>query len=108
MPRPVLPEETWRTSLSALFDGEEPTVALDDLLDHLSHCPACSQWLDGAARVNDAVRTLPVIQPSLGESVVNRVDVTLCGCRTGQQCLCSDCQCGPGCTCHSPEAVTAP
>lgn len=107
MPHPVLPEQTWRTALSALFDGEEPTVAVDDLLEHLSECAACSAWLDDAARVNDGVRRLPVLQPALGESVVNQVDVTLCGCRTGDPCVCADCQCGPHCTCHLPAEATA-
>jgi len=64
---------------------------------------------DHATIVNTGIRSLPLIQPALGESVVNRVDVKLCACRTGGACLCTDCQCGPGCTCHQPtqSSVTA-
>jgi len=93
-------EDTWRTALSALLDGEEPMVAMGDLMQHLSECASCSTWLDHATVVNTGIRSLPVIQPALGESVVNRVDVKLCACRTGGACLCTDCQCGSGCTCH--------
>ena len=95
-------EDTWRAALSALLDGEEPVVAMGDLMQHLSECASCSAWLDHAAVVNTGLRSLPMIQPALGESVVNRVDVKLCACRTGGACLCTDCQCGPGCTCHQP------
>jgi len=95
-------EETWRAALSALLDGEEPPVAVGDLMRHLSGCASCSAWLDHATAVNTGLRQLPMIQPVLGASVVNRVDVALCACRSGEPCLCSDCQCGPGCTCHRP------
>lgn len=97
-------EDTWRAALSALLDGEEPPVRVGELMQHLSGCASCSAWLDQAAVVTTGLRQLPVIQPTLGESVVNSVDVRLCACRTGGVCLCSDCQCGPGCTCHQPEA----
>jgi hypothetical protein len=102
-------EDTWRAALSALLDGEEPVVAMADLMQHLSECASCSTWLDHATIVNTGIRSLPLIQPALGESVVNRVDVKLCACRTGGACLCTDCQCGPGCTCHQPtqSSVTA-
>ena len=102
-------EDTWRTALSALMDGEEPLVAMGDLMQHLSECASCATFLDHAAVVNKGIRSLPVVQPALGESIVNRVDVSLCACRTGGACLCSDCQCGPGCTCHqpTPSSVTA-
>ena len=94
--------------MSALLDGEEPLVAMGDLIQHLSECATCSTWLDHASVVNTGIRRLPVIQPALGESVVNRVDVTLCACRTGGACLCADCECGPGCTCHqqTPSSVS--
>ena len=105
---PVDPgEQMWRTALSALFDGEEPVVAVGDLLQHLSACASCAAWLDDAAQVNADVRRTLVEQPALGETVVNRVDVTLCGCRTGEACLCADCQCGPDCTCRQPLSLSA-
>ena len=99
-------EDTWRAALSALLDGEEPSVAVADLMQHLSECASCGTWLDRAAVVNTDIRSLPVVQPALGESVVNRIDVTLCACRTGGACLCTDCQCGPGCTCHQPTPLS--
>ncbi len=66
---------------------------------HLSRCPGCSTWLDSAARVNAGIRELPVVRPAQGEQVVDRVDVCLCACVTGGRCFCSNCQCGPTCTC---------
>ena len=93
-------EEAWRAAVSALLDGEEPAVDVAELMAHLDACPACSVWLDGAAEVNTRLRRLPVVEPKLGDDVVNRVDVHLCACRTGGPCRCHDCQCGPGCTCH--------
>jgi hypothetical protein len=95
-------EDTWRAALSALLDGEEPRVEVADLMQHLSECASCSAWLDHAAVVNTSLRSLPMIERALGESVVNRVAVSLCACRTGGTCLCTDCQCGPDCTCHAP------
>lgn len=89
--------------MSALLDGEDPPVAIGDLMQHLSDCASCSAWLEQAAVVSSGLRSLPVVQPALGESIVNRVDVTLCACRTGGLCLCTDCQCGPGCTCANRE-----
>lgn len=99
-------EDTWRAALSALLDGEESPIAVGDLMQHLSECTSCSAWLDNATVVNTGLRTLPMIQPTLGERIVNSVDVSLCACRTGGACLCSDCQCGPSCTCHQPEPST--
>ncbi len=96
-------EDTWRAALSALLDGEDPPIAVADLMQHLSECVSCSAWLNQATVVNAGLKRLPMIQPALGESVVNVVDVTLCACRTGGDCLCSDCRCGPGCTCHRPR-----
>lgn len=104
---PQRTEEQWRTALSALLDGEEPSVDVTELMVHLSQCPACSSWLDHAAEVNSGLRTLPLVQPPLGERVVNRVDVQLCGCHTGGECHCADCQCGPSCTCHSPAGAAS-
>ncbi|QLQ16086.1 MAG: zf-HC2 domain-containing protein [Micropruina sp.] len=98
-------EDEWRAALSALLDGEEPAVEVSDLMVHLGECAECSTWLDHAAEVNSGLRTLPIVQPPLGERVVNRVDVQLCGCHIGQACLCADCQCGPWCTCHSPAGA---
>ena len=102
MDRAERAEDTWRAALSALLDGEEPPIPVGDLMQHLAECAPCSAWLDQATVVNNGLRNLPMIQPALGESVVNSVDVSLCACRTGGDCLCSDCQCGPGCTCHEP------
>lgn len=94
-------EQAWRAALSAMLDGEEPGLPVAEVAAHLTHCPACSEWLDEAAALNRGLRTLPVIQPDLGERLVNQVDVHLCACRTGGQCLCNDCQCGADCTCHA-------
>ncbi|WP_028709040.1 zf-HC2 domain-containing protein [Propionicicella superfundia] len=93
-------EQVWRAALSALLDGEEPQVPLAGIAAHLDDCDDCSVWLDRATTVNSGLRMLPLLQADLGERVVNVVDVRLCGCRTGDPCLCSDCQCGPHCTCH--------
>lgn len=95
--------EQYRAALSALLDGEESPLAVGTLMTHLSRCADCSAWLETATRVNTRVRTLPVLQPALGERVVNGVDVRLCACATGDPCLCGDCQCGPDCTCHPPN-----
>ena len=94
-------EDRWRAALSAMLDGEEPAVSVSAIAGHLSGCPECSAWLDQAAAVNRGIRTLPVIQPDLGERVVNAVDVHLCACRTGGLCLCADSQCGPHRPCHA-------
>lgn len=100
---PATPSEAvWRAALSALLDGEDPPVEMADLMDHLAGCPDCSDWLDRATAANSGLRSLPVIQPDLGENVVNGVDVFLCACRSGGECLCADCRCGPDCTCHQP------
>jgi len=99
-------DELWRAALSALFDGEPPTVPMGELMQHLSECASCSAWLDEAARVNADIRGLSELEPALGERVVNQVDVTLCACRTGGLCQCADCQCGPHCTCHDPSLQT--
>lgn len=94
-------EQTWRDALSAMLDGEEPGVPVAAVASHLTNCPDCSDWLDHATALSRGLRTLPVIQPDLGERLVNRMDVHLCACRTGGKCLCNDCQCGPTCTCHA-------
>lgn len=101
-------EDTWRAALSALLDGEDPPVAVGDLMQHLSECESCSVWLNHATVVNDSLQRLPMVQPALGESVVNRVDVALCACRTGGACLCSDCTCGDDCTCRQPDHASYP
>lgn len=93
-------ESAWRSAMSALLDGEEPAVPVAALMEHLSQCAECSAWLDHATFVNAGLRSLPVIQPELGERVVDGVDVHLCACRSGGECLCSNCQCGDDCTCH--------
>lgn len=95
-------ESAWRASLSALLDGEDPALPMADIAAHLDSCPDCSAWLDRAASVNARFGLLPVVQPDLGEQVVNSVDVHLCPCRTGGRCQCRDCQCGPQCTCRAP------
>lgn len=100
-PAAVVDEERWRSALSALLDGEEPPIEVAAIMTHLAACPACSTWLDQATAVNRDLRTLRVLDGVLGERVVNSVDVHLCGCRTGAECLCNDCQCGPHCTCHT-------
>jgi predicted anti-sigma-YlaC factor YlaD len=99
-------EDAWRASLSAMLDGEEPSVPVAELMAHLSECPACSAWLDHVTVVNAGLRSLPVVQPALGDTVVNGVDVALCACRSGGRCLCSDCQCGADCTCHRGELAS--
>lgn len=100
MIRPPTDEQQWCAALSALLDGEEPDVSLTQLNDHLGACPTCGAWLDRVTAVNAGLRSLPVLQPALGESVVNLVDVRLCGCAVGAACVCNDCQCGGACTCH--------
>lgn len=95
-------EADWRAALSAMLDGEEPGLPIAAVATHVSHCRNCSDWLDHATAVNRGLRTLPIIQPDLGERLVNRVDVQLCACRSGGDCLCGDCQCGPHCTCRAP------
>lgn len=90
----------WRAALSALLDGEEPHVLIGDLAAHLAHCSPCSEWLDEVTAVNRELRMLTVLQPDLGERIVDAVDVHLCGCRSGGPCRCGHCQCGPHCTCH--------
>lgn len=99
-PTAAMDEQAWRAALSALLDGEEPPVPMAAIMAHLSTCAGCSDWLDQATLLNRGLRTLTVLEPELGERVVNTVDVHLCGCRTGGDCLCADCQCGPDCTCH--------
>lgn len=94
-------ELDWRGALSAMLDGEEPALGVPEVAAHLAGCPDCSAWLDAATDVGRRVRTLPVIEAPLGERIVDAVDVRLCGCKTGQPCLCRNCQCGPGCTCHT-------
>lgn len=89
-----------RAALSAVLDGEEPSLPISELFDHLSWCTDCSAWLDRVRQVDAGLRSLPVIQPSIGEGAVNAVDVKLCACSSGGACLCRDCQCGPLCTCH--------
>ncbi|MEA4944670.1 MAG: zf-HC2 domain-containing protein [Propionicimonas sp.] len=96
-----LAEQTWRAALSAMLDGEEPDLPVASIAAHLTSCADCSAWLDQAAALNRGLRTLPVLEPDLGERLVNGVDVQLCGCRTGGECLCGDCQCGPHCSCHA-------
>lgn len=93
-------DQAWRTALSAMLDGEEPELPVAGIAAHLANCSECSDWLDHATALNRGLRALPVIQPDLGERLVNGVDVHLCACRTGGRCLCGDCQCGPACTCH--------
>ena len=93
-------EATWRAALSALLDGEEPSVSVAAVRDHLAGCTDCSAWLDESASVNLVMRALPMAPPDLGERVVNAVDVHLCACRTGGVCLCRDCHCDPRCTCR--------
>lgn len=100
-PTAVVDEERWRAALSALLDGEEPPIPVGSVIGHLAACPACSDWLEHATAVNRGLRTLPVLESVLGERVVNTVDVHLCGCRTGAECTCADCHCGPHCTCHT-------
>lgn len=94
-------EQRWCAAMSALLDGEEPEIPLSELNEHLAGCPTCGAWLDQVTAVNAGLRSLPVVQPALGESVVNLVDVRLCGCATGGDCVCNDCQCGGHCTCHA-------
>jgi len=100
-PAAVVDEESWRAALSALLDGEEPPFGMAAIMGHLAACRSCSNWLDDATAVNRGLRTLPLLESALGERVVNSVDVHLCDCRTGGECLCADCQCGPRCTCHT-------
>jgi hypothetical protein len=100
-------EDSWRVAMSALLDGEEPPVPVADLMQHLSECASCSAWLDNAMVVNQGMRSLPVHHRDLGEMVVNSADVALCACGAGGDCMCSDCQCGPGCTCQSAGPMTS-
>lgn len=90
----------WLAAISALFDGEEPPMPVADIMAHLSRCDTCSAWLDHTTIVNAGLRALPVIQPELGDRVVDQVDVCLCACRSGGACRCTNCRCGPHCTCH--------
>lgn len=90
-----------------MLDGEEPDLPIGSLVQHLSECAECWTWLDRATAATRGIRSLPVIQPTLGETVVNRVDVTLCACGKGGDCLCTDCHCGPGCTCHQPTTSSS-
>ena len=100
--KPDCPEgDRWAHQLSALLDGEDATSDLADLWAHLEHCRACSAWLEHVTALNDTLRRLPVVEPRLGERVVDAVDVHLCGCRQGDLCACGNCQCGPHCTCHA-------
>lgn len=93
--------ERWRGQLSALLDGEGEGIDMIAVGRHVDACPACSTWLDRAMVVNVGLRELPVVQPTLGDRVVDAVDVRLCGCDRGEACLCGNCQCGPHCTCHA-------
>lgn len=97
----------WRAALSALLDGEEPDRPASAVAEHLAGCPDCSAWLDRAIAANERVRTLPVVEPALGERVVDAVDVRLCGCAVGGPCACRNCQCGPHCTCHESSGPAA-
>lgn len=99
-----LSHEQCRDAVSALLDGEEPPVGDEAVMAHLAACAQCSAWLEAATRVNAGVRNLPVVSSTLGERVVDRVDVHLCACATGGTCRCGNCQCGPSCTCHSGSA----
>ncbi len=98
-------EAAWRAALSALFDGEEPALPLAAIGAHLGECAGCAAWAEQAAAVNVRFGALPVLQPNLGERVVNSVEVHLCACRQGGTCLCRDCQCGAGCTCGASVAT---
>ena len=93
-------EQDWRAALSAMLDGEEPPLPVPGIAAHLTSCPDCSAWLDRATTVNRSRRTLPVLDPELGGRLVTSFAVHLCACRTGGECLCGDCQCGPDCTCR--------
>ena len=83
-----------------MLDDEEPQLSAHEVALHLSQCPACSAWLDQAMTMRRNLLALPIVQPQLGESMVNGVDVRLCGCHTGGACTCHDCHCGPSCICH--------
>lgn len=99
---PTCPQgDRWRSQLSALLDGEGDGIDMLAVGRHVAACPACSAWLDRAMTVNAGLRALPVVEPALGERVVDAVDVHLCGCGRGEECRCGNCQCGPGCTCHA-------
>ena len=85
----------WRAALSAMLDGEEPELPVASVAAHLTGCPDCSAWLDQAAAVNRGLRLLPVIDPELGERLVNGVDVQLCACRAaGLQVFATDGEAG--------------
>ena len=100
--KPDCPEgDRWTRQLSALLDGEEATADLSALWAHLERCATCSAWLEHVTVLNDTLRRLPVVEPRLGDSVVDAVDVHLCGCSRGERCSCGNCQCGPHCTCHA-------
>lgn len=97
-------ETAWQNALSAMLDGEEPSMDATAVLAHLEACDACSRWLADATALGSNLHLLPVVERDLGESLVNGIDVHLCACRSGGACLCGDCQCGPGCTCQPAEA----
>lgn len=46
-----------RIALSALADGEEPGIALDDVVSHLTGCQECRAWRSAALAVTETARS---------------------------------------------------
>jgi predicted anti-sigma-YlaC factor YlaD len=53
-----------RLAISAIVDGEEPTVGAEQVDRHLAGCPDCRGWQADAVAVNDAVhRSAAALEP---------------------------------------------
>lgn len=62
-------------ALSAHLDGELPPPKVRELFGHLDQCPACSQERASLARVVNAVRALPEVEPPLSLERAVRVAI---------------------------------
>ncbi len=90
--------ERWRPSLSALVDGELPSLPQADVDAHVAGCPACEGWLAEASALAHRVRVARTSGPDLTAYLIGVTEAHICACHVGGPCECTDCQC-PTCTC---------
>lgn len=91
--------ERWRSSLSALLDGEDPEIPRAELNRHLAECPSCDEWYTQAREQQELLRSAGGPVRDLTSHLIGVTEAHICSCHTGGPCECTNCVC-PTCTCH--------
>ncbi len=91
--------ERWRSSLSAVLDGEDPEIPREQLDAHLAGCAPCDEWFEQASQQQTLLRSAGGPLRDITAHLIGVTEAHICSCHTGGDCECTDCVC-PTCTCH--------